>query len=57
VLLLRDKRAVLSALSLLAVGGCALDPQSTLGFVGIELARLVADTLAGAFQVFVQATA
>jgi hypothetical protein len=54
--LLRDTRIPLSATILLAVGGCTLNQQS-LGFVGVELARLIADTLANAFQVFVQATA
>ncbi len=50
------RRTLLSAAMLLAVGACAPN-QQTLGFVGIELARLIADTLASAFQVFVQATA
>jgi hypothetical protein len=52
----RGSRTFLAATTLLAIGGCALDPQ-TRGLVGIELARLIADTFASAFQVFVQATA
>ena len=54
--LFRSPRTLLAAIALLAVGGCALDQQAR-GFIGIELARLIADTFASAFQVFVQATA
>lgn len=51
----RRVRWVLSGTALLALGGCVTS-QQMMDFTRTEFARVIADTLGRALQVFVQAT-